>query len=255
MDWIWLKIIVLVLIGYFVYKEILKSAANGSAAHHQRSKAGFAQIVLVGSVVAGFTYIGMSVTWIETKDLRPYRIEGSPQMVSVFDPGVIELNGMVIKTNLAPRGELSALAASLVEGCGGARECEAQKLFDYVTAIPYRTDHTSRDAREVIATRWGDCDDKSNLYASLLNEREIDYLLVYVPQHVFMAVHLDSAANLPLLRASLQIDGKRYYYAETTATNASLGEFNGQFPASFQGVYDLERNEAVNTGGISFRLF
>ncbi|MBD3799141.1 MAG: hypothetical protein IE883_04485, partial [Epsilonproteobacteria bacterium] len=61
----------------------------------------------------------MSITLIETKDLRPYHLpsEQLGEWVYLYDQGVIELDGMLIKTNLAPRGELSTLASSLVEGC------------------------------------------------------------------------------------------------------------------------------------------
>lgn len=129
-----------------------------------------------------------------------------------------------------------------------------QKLFDYVTAIPYHSDHTSRNALEVVRSGWGDCDDKSNLYASLLNERGIDYLMVYVPQHVFMAVNIDNDSFVPFINASLTLKGKRYYYAETTAKGARIGAFNGMFPSSYEGIYDLRRNREISKQEVSFRL-
>lgn len=256
MENFWIKALILVVIAVVLYREILKSAKNhSSTATSPSDKAGFIHLILVGIVVAVFTYAGMSITWIETRDLRPYHPEKSPQIVGMFDPGVIEVNGMFIKTNLARKGELKNLSARLVEGCGGDDGCEAQKLFDYVTAIPYRTDYTSRNAREVIRSGWGDCDDKSNLFASLLNERGIDYWFIYVPKHVFVAVHLKDDSALPFIRASLDEGGKRYYYAETTATGAKIGEFNGQFPSAFEGIYDLEHHREIDPHDLHFRMF
>lgn len=248
---LWIKIGVVALIAFAVYREILKSVQKPSL---QTSKAGFMSLVGVGGVVGIFTYVGMSMTWVETRDLRPYSLpSSSDQFVSIYDPGVIELNGMVIKTNLAKKGELASLAKQLTQGCNDDG-CEAQKLFDYVTAIPYHTDYTSRNALTVIKSNWGDCDDKSNLFASLLNERGIDYRFVYVPHHVFVAVELNDTKNLPFLSTKLTMDGKDFYYAETTAGGAKIGEFNGQFPYNFEGIYDMSRNRPEELSKVKFSI-
>lgn len=251
---LWVKILVIALLAVALYREIIATAAKQSRTPRPRSGAGFLNLVMVGGAVGMFTYAGMSVTRIETRDLRAYAPERSSRMVSVFDKGVIELGGMVIKTSLAEPGELSSLAERLTAQCGGDQGCEAQSMFDYVTRIPYRTDYTSRNAREVVRTGWGDCDDKSNLFASLLNEKGIDYRFVYVPHHVFVVVHLSDTDDLPFLSTKLVIGGKNYYYAETTATGAAIGEFNGQFPASFEGVYDIRNHEAVDPDAVSFGI-
>ncbi|MDD5717881.1 MAG: transglutaminase domain-containing protein [Sulfuricurvum sp.] len=250
-----LKILLVVAIAVVVYREIVKSTSVPSShPSHTKSKASFLSLLSVGAVVTVFTYAGMSVTLIETRDLRPYLPPHTPQMVSIFDKGVIEVNHMVIKTNLASQGELASLAQHLTEGCEGDDGCEIQKLFDYVTAIPYRSDHTSRNAKEVVQSGWGDCDDKSNLFASLLNERNIDYKFVYVPKHVFVVVHVKNTQQLPFLAAKLIIEGKPYYYAETTASGARIGEFNGQFPYNFEGIYDLRNHHEIAPERVSFRI-
>ncbi len=252
---LWLKIAIITLIAFAVYREILKSVKNGTTERSNSSKAGFMSIMGVGAAVGMFTYAGMSITWVETRDLRPYALPSSSgQFVSLYDRGVIELNGMVIKTNLAREGELAPLAEQLTRGCNGDDGCEAQKLFDYVTAIPYRTDYTSRNAITVVKSNWGDCDDKSNLFASLLNERGIEYRFVYVPHHVFVAVHLSDTRNVPFLNAKLTIGGKDFYYAETTASEAKIGEFNGQFPYSFEGIYDINRNRPEELSNVKFSI-
>lgn len=253
---LWLKIAIISLITFAVYREILKSAKTAHTRSVQTSKAGFMSLIGVGSIVGMFTYAGMSMTWIETRDLRAYSLPSSStsQFVSLYDRGVIELNGMVIKTDLAREGELAPLAEQLTRGCRGDDGCEAQKLFDYVTAIPYRTDYTSRNALSVVKSNWGDCDDKSNLFASLLNERGIDYRFIYVPYHVFVAVHLSDTRNVPFLNARVTIGGKDFYYAETTASGAKIGEFNGQFPYSFEGIYDMKRNRPEELSNVKFSI-
>ena len=249
---LWIKITVVGLIAFFVYREILKSLSQQvSQPQVSKSKAGIMSLMTVSAGVGVFMYAGMQITLIETRDLRPY---SKTQMVSIFDKGIIELNGMVIKTNLANTGELAPLAKQLTMDCNGNDGCEIQKMFDYVTHIPYKSDHTSRNAKKVIETNWGDCDDKSNLFASLLNERGFDYRFVYVPHHVFVVVHVKDTSTLPYLRAKLRMDGKEYYYAETTAAGARIGEFNGQFPYSFEGIYDIQNDKEVRLKDVFFGI-
>ncbi|MFA5215600.1 transglutaminase family protein [Sulfuricurvum sp.] len=253
---LWIKIAVILFIATLVYREIIKSATQHSKRPIQKTKASFMSLLSIAGIVGLFTYAGMSITLIETRDLRPYSHPSlsSPQFVSLYDKGVIEFNGMVIKTNLAREEELAPLAERLTQGCNGDDGCEAQKLFDYVTAIPYRTDYTSRNALTVVKSNWGDCDDKSNLFASLLNERGLEYRFVYVPHHVFVAVHLNDTKNIPFLNAKLTMEGKNFYYAETTASRAKIGEFNGQFPYSFEGIYDIQKNRPEELSNVKFSL-
>lgn len=250
-----IKIAVIIVFSLLVYREILKSASSTNtpvSITTSKNKAGFLSLLIVGTSVGIFVYIGISITNIQTRDLRPYKPNHSPEMISIFDRGVIELNGKYIKTNLAKSGELATLAGSLTQKCNGNEACEIENLFNYVTHIPYRTDYTSRSPKDVLRTNWGDCDDKSNLFASLLNERGFEYRFVYVPRHVFMVVHVDDESTLPFLSAKLTIDGKAYYYAETTASGSRIGEFNGQFPYAFDGIYDIINNEAVDLKKVSF---
>lgn len=252
---IWIKIAIIIVFSLLIYREILKSASLENiplSNTTSKNKAGFLSLLMIGVSVGIFVYIGVSITNIQTRDLRPYRPNNSPEMISIFDSGVIELNGQYIKTNLAKSGELATLANSLTQKCAGNDACEIENLFDYVTRIPYRTDHTSRSPKEVLRTNWGDCDDKSNLLASLLNERGFDYRFVYVPRHVFMVIHVDDKSRLPFLSVKLTIDGKAYYYAETTAAGSHIGDFNGQFPYTFDGIYDIVKNEAVDLKKVSF---
>lgn len=254
---IWVKIAIVLLFYLLVYKEIIKTTARNSAplsSGTPTKKAGIMSLLMVGLSVGVFVYVGLSITNIETRDLRPYRPANTPEFINIFDQGVIELNGQYIKTNLAKPAELRDLATALTQKCNGREACEIAVMFDYVTHIPYRTDHTSRSPKEVLQTNWGDCDDKSNLFASLLNERGFDYRFVYVPHHVFVVVHIEDEKSLPFLNASLIIDGKKYYYAETTASGSHIGDFNGQFPYAFEGIYDIRKDEAVDMKNVSFRM-
>lgn len=249
---LWAKIALVILIALLVYREIIKSASKQSS-QTPKKRANIVSLIGGGIGVAIFVYAGISISFIETRDLRPLKRSGA-EFVSIYDKGVIEVGGLVIKTNLASPGALAPLANELTQGCRGDDGCEAQKLLDYVTNIPYKTDYTSRNAMDVIQTNWGDCDDKSNLLASLLSERGIDYRFVYVAHHVFVVVHIEDTKEIPFLNARLTIDGRDYYYAETTSLGAKLGTFNGMFPYKFIGVYDLKEHKEDDLKNIIFKM-
>ncbi|MDD3598049.1 hypothetical protein, partial [Sulfuricurvum sp.] len=72
--------------------------------------------------------------------------------------------------------------------------------------------------------------------------------------HVFVAVHINDARNVPFLNAKLTIGGKDFYYAETTVSGAKIGEFNGQFPYSFEGIYDMNKNKPEELSNVKFSI-
>lgn len=161
--------------------------------------------------------------------------------------GMVQINGESIKTNLAKVGELKELAEKLTKDCKGIDALEIQKLFDFVTKIPYRSDNTSRHALEVVESNWGDCDDKCNLFASLLQERGYDYKLVDVNEHVFLVVRVKNQKYIKSHNAAhLIINGKEYYYAETTARGAKIGEYNGYPLSEFIGIHDIKQNQSID---------
>jgi hypothetical protein len=65
---------------------------------------------------------------------------------------------------------------------------------------------------------------------------------------------MEDTDELPFLSARLRIEGKDFYYAETTSTGAKIGEFNGQFPHNFEGIYDIQKDEAVELENVSFGI-
>jgi hypothetical protein len=79
-----------------VYREILTSLSSPKPSP-PKEKASLLTMMSIVGVVGIFVAFGMSITRIETRDLRP--MHPSP-IVSIYDKGVIRLNGMFIKTNL-----------------------------------------------------------------------------------------------------------------------------------------------------------
>ena len=115
--------------------------------------------------------------------------------------------------------KLYKLANILTKHCH-TQECKVQSILDYVTNIPYKINHfRANSPQQTIQKNFGDCDDKSNLLASLLHEINIKSYFVLVPKHIFVIVPLPKIKN----KKALYINNKPYYILETTAENSLIG--------------------------------
>lgn len=110
-----------------------------------------------------------------------------------------------------------------------SREVKIQKLLDFVTtqiAYDYRealgTSETLKRPNEVLMTRSSDCSNKTILMASFLEQIGEDYILLYCPSHITVAV---PQGAFPLENnLSFEWDGKNYIVAETTLPSFEIGK-------------------------------
>jgi hypothetical protein len=122
---------------------------------------------------------------------------------------------------------LNSLVKRLI-GNSVEREYRIQTLLDFVTnSIRYDEKEFFfggeflQRANETILAGEGDCSNKAILLASLLEQEEIEYLLVYTAGHIYVAV---PQGNFPNDNGySFAFRGKRWAAAETTAKGFKIG--------------------------------
>lgn len=111
----------------------------------------------------------------------------------------------------------------------GAREKRIQRLTDFVAEeIPYNdaealsTSETLKRPNEVLMTRKADCSNKVILLASLLEQIGEDYLLLYCPSHITVAVPQGkfSMDN----RLTFAWEDKNWVIAESTLKGFQIGK-------------------------------
>jgi hypothetical protein len=109
------------------------------------------------------------------------------------------------------------------------REVKIQRLLDFVTnEIEYDyteavgSRETLKRPDEVLMSRTSDCSNKTILMASLLEQIGEDYLLLYCPQHITVAVPQGDFPNENKL--SFNWSGKDWMIAETTLPNFVIGK-------------------------------
>lgn len=115
------------------------------------------------------------------------------------------------------------------ESLGGDREKRIQRLVDFVSnEIEYSYTEavapreTLKRADEVLMTRIGDCSNKTILLASLLEQIGEDYVLLYCPQHITVAVPQGKYANENKL--DFVYENKPYLIAESTLPGFQIGK-------------------------------
>lgn len=126
---------------------------------------------------------------------------------------------------ISPKGEpsLQRLAAQIIDSTT-TREKQAQQLLDFVTReISYTGDagmEIFRRPTEVLLSSTADCSGKTVLYASLLEQIDYPYLLVYLPQHIALAIPGDFPKKNDM---HFEHEGETYYFAETTLKDFKIG--------------------------------
>jgi hypothetical protein len=109
-----------------------------------------------------------------------------------------------------------------------AREKRIQKILDVVGEdIAYDfveatlTHETLKRPNETLMTRQSDCSNKAILLASLLEQLGEDYLLLYVPEHITVAVRQGGFPNKNGL--VFRFEGTDWAIAESTARGFQVG--------------------------------
>lgn len=160
---------------------------------------------------------------------------------------------------ISPKGEpsLKRLVDKLIDTTD-SRETQAQHLLDFVTRqISYTGDagmEVFRRPTEILLAATADCSGKTVLYASLLEQIDYPYLLVYMPRHIAVAVPGDFSDKNGM---SFEHEGERYYFAETTFKGFWIGQtyFSPplseedisylQYPGKATRLFDVANNDSL----------
>lgn len=186
----------------------------------------------------------------ENKDQK--QITNMTEQETMKKEGVIKLNQKFIKYDIKENGEFKIIANMLKAGCKDDL-CEIKKDFEYVTKIPYMITDKAKKPEEVINMNGGDCDEKSFLFASLLIEQKHNCIIIFTKDHAFMAVNVKNENDLKKPNAYIEIEQKKYFYAETTAEGSYIGWYNNIHPKEFEGIYDINNRKEVNLNKIIFK--
>ena len=124
---------------------------------------------------------------------------------------------------------LKRLIDDILKGVPADREARIQRLVDFVsTEIEYSfteavsTREKLKRANETLMTRSADCSNKTILLASMLEQIGEEYILLYCPRHITVAIPQGNFANDNKL--DFEWDRRPWLIAETTAAGFQIGK-------------------------------
>lgn len=144
-----------------------------------------------------------------------------------------------------------ALVRDIPDG-PAAREQRVQRVLDFVSQeilynnreATYQVELLKRP-NEVLMTAESDCSNKAILLGSLLEQLGEDYLFVYLPQHISVAVRQGNFSNENNL--GLQWQGETWLIAESTASGFQVGKSRLKEDSLFQQLQYVQRPKEKST--------
>lgn len=156
---------------------------------------------------------------------------------------------------------LKRLAEDLLRDVGPDREARIQRLVDFVsTEIEYSFAEavSSREKlkrpSETLMTGSADCSNKTILLASLLEQINEEYILLYCPRHITVAVPQGNYPNENKL--DFEWNSRPWLIAETTAAGFQIGKSQVTEYSRLTNVQYIQdpKNSNVIHDAISYRI-
>lgn len=114
-------------------------------------------------------------------------------------------------------------------------------MIAFVQSLPYTPDEIStpydeypRYPIETLVDGGGDCEDSSILLAALLDEMGHDVVLIELLNHMGVGISGNFSGFY------YELEGKRYFYVETTGTGWKIGELPSEFRGTAATLYPIE---------------
>lgn len=170
------------------------------------------------------------MSFLENKTIFGGRINARSEQRRAGQPFVFANHGALVarpeETSL--RRFVGELIRDIPKDGDGAREARVQRLLDFVSreivydlrATTYNFELLKRP-NEVLMSGESDCSNKTILLGSLLEQLGEDYLFVYTPDHITVAVRQGEFPSRNGL--SLEWDGQTWLIAEGTAPGFRIG--------------------------------
>lgn len=154
------------------------------------------------------------------------------------EKGLIKVGDTYLKYGVKENGEVKPITDILDKNCR-TDHCKIESYFNYVKKIPYvkGVKDNEKNSVDVILNGAGDCDEKSHLFTSMLLQGKYKCVLVYTKDHTFVCVNIPNFQNDRFM-SYIRIHNEKYYYAETTRSDAYLGAFNMIEPKDFEIILD-----------------
>jgi hypothetical protein len=187
-------------------------------------------------------------SFLENKTIFGGRMNARTEQIRAGQPFVFANHGALVarpeETSL--RRFVAELTRDIATDGEGAREARVQRMLDFVSreivydmrATTYNFELLKRP-NEVLMSGESDCSNKAILLGSLLEQLGEDYLFIYTPDHITVAVRQGSFPARNGL--SLEWEDQTWLIAEGTAPGFRIGIDRVQDEARFKQFQHVQR--------------
>ncbi|KYC53718.1 MAG: S-layer protein precursor [Candidatus Methanofastidiosum methylothiophilum] len=203
-----------------------------------------------GSGGTSYTYF----SWDDNGLLRTWELEAPSDVVEFYDEARPEFYSVDqwITSFVVPNDKISEVLAQAFSKIskGYKDEDKVTLVLKFVQELEYSYDDKTitkeddfydypRYPSQTLFDRTGDCEDTSILLAALLNEMGKDVCLINPPGHMATGVLLPQFS--PNYSASYYtINGKEYFYCETTGENWKIGQIPDDYISATATIYEID---------------
>lgn len=146
----------------------------------------------------------------------------------------VELSKRYVTTDEAIVTNISSMLYNRSAVLGLDDEARINFVLSFVQSIPYVEDEISvsqdeywRFPVETLYDNQGDCEDKSFLFASLMESMGFDAVILIFDSHAAVGVECSGVYG-----SYYSYEGNKYYYCETTAEGWVIGDIPDQYGAA-----------------------
>lgn len=121
-------------------------------------------------------------------------------------------------------------------------------VLSFIQGLSYVSDYNTgydelhKYPVETLVESNGDCEDTAYLAAAIIKAMNIDVVLVLLPSHMAIGIWTDSNQS----GAYYELNGRRYYYFETTAEGWELGDIPSEFRYTPATLIKIPSDERVS---------
>ena len=211
-------------------------------------------IVMVIIVVMGIKGLLNKTSFAPSNDEKKM-VEHYAEQRMMDEKGIIRVGNRYIQYGVKEQGGIKPITDMLEHECT-TDYCKIERYYTYVKRLPYErgTKNKDKNALDVIMSGKGDCDERSYLFASMLLQNHYESVIIYTQDHAFVGVHIPNYDTTEH-RGYLLIQGKKYYYAETTDINGYLGSYNGVQPKEYVLIYDVNGKKEIPLGEVKAMIY
>jgi RNA polymerase subunit RPABC4/transcription elongation factor Spt4 len=146
----------------------------------------------------------------------------------------VELSKRYVTTDETIVTNISSMLYNRSMALGLDDEAKINFVLSFVQSIPYIEDEASvsldeywRFPVETLYDNQGDCEDKSFLFASLMESMGFDAVILIFDSHAAVGVECSGVYG-----SYYSYEGNKYYYCETTAEGWAIGDIPDQYGAA-----------------------